>query len=299
MKSRLKFLEFDTNQVSDCGDVLVIDKSSEKLGWQGIILEKGESPHFFPQNVYTPYFYFALALEADLQWKASMDGQMQPLKTVPGDIWINPPGNPFTHHISEPCFFIILAIEEDVLLQAANLLSRKKDLKFLNNYNVRDGGLKNMVELFYHEVESNGKGGKDHLQSLISLLANYYVNNYSNAVNLQNSTLNTSKISPLEFEKVDQFIEDNLDQPITIDKLAEMLNYSKYYFLREFKKFSGNTPLQYILEKKMRRAKELLSEPSNTIASITFDLGFNDQSYFTNVFKSHFGITPGQYRKDL
>mgnify|MGYP001795710388 FL=1 len=91
MKSSLKFFDFDTNEVSDCGDVLVIETSSEKLNWKGILLEKGESPHFFPNNVYTPYFYFALALEADLQWKASMDGQMKSLKTVPGDIWINPP----------------------------------------------------------------------------------------------------------------------------------------------------------------------------------------------------------------
>ncbi|MGH1362273.1 MAG: helix-turn-helix transcriptional regulator [Calditrichia bacterium] len=299
MNSNLKFFDFKTNAESDCGNVLVIETSSKKLGWQGIILEKGESPHFFPQNVYTPYFYFALALEADLEWNASMGGRMQPLKTVPGDIWINPPRQPFTHDISEPCFFIILAVEEDVLLESANIIAKKNDLKFLNNYNVRDAGLKNMIELFYYEVESDGKGGIHHHQNLMSLLSNYYINNYSNAENLKNASLNTSKISQAEFDKLDRFIEGNLDQPIPIEKLAEILNYSKYYFLREFKKFSGHTPLQYILEKKMRRARELLSEPSNTIASVTFDLGFNDQSYFTNVFKSHFGITPGQYRKGL
>lgn len=62
MKSRLQFFEFESGDASDCGNVLVIEKSSEKLGWQGVVLEKGTSPHFYPNNVYTPYFYFALSL---------------------------------------------------------------------------------------------------------------------------------------------------------------------------------------------------------------------------------------------
>ncbi len=299
MKSRLKFLDFETGKASDCGEVLAIEISSGKLGWQGVILEKGSSPHFYPTNVYTPYFYFALALEADLEWQAKIDGAIQPLKTIPGDIWINPPGTPFTHEISEPCFFTILAVEEDVFLKAANLAINKDELKFLNNYNIRDGGLKNIVELFFFEVESGGKNGLSYLQNILSLLANYYINNYSNAADLQNNSLASSKINSSAIEKIDQFIHDNFDQHITIEQLAQLLNYSKYYFLREFKKFTGITPYQYILDKKMRKAKELLANKSNTIAAVTYDLGFNDQSYFTNVFKSHFGLTPGQFQKQL
>lgn len=299
MKSRLKFLDFESDQASDCGNVLAIENSSNKLGWQGVILEKGTSPHFYPNNVYTPYFYFALALEADLEWQAKIDGNIQSLKTIPGDIWINPPKTPFTHHISEPCFFIILAIEEAVLLNATSLTINKNKLKFLNNYNIRDEGLKNIIELFFFEVKSDGKGGQKYLQSLLSLIADYYVNNFSNAAELQNDSLNTSKISKVAFEKIDRFIDDNLDQQITIEQLAQLLNYSKYYFLREFKKFTGFTPYQFILEKKMGKAKELLANPANTIARVTYDLGFSDQSYFTNVFKSHFGMTPGQFQKQI
>lgn len=297
MKSKLQFFDFDTNENSKCGDILDIQISSQNLNWKGVILEKGTSPHFYPNNVYTPYFYYALALDADLNWKAKLDGEMKVLKTIPGDIWINPPKSPFSHEISEPCFFIILAVEEEVLLNSANMVIPKDKLKFLNNYNVTDEGLKNIIELFYWEVKSDGKNGKGYLQNLLSLLANYTINNFSNLPDLQNKSSNTSKITQSEIDKIDNYLNDNINTNITIEDLASKLNYSKYYFLREFKKFTNLTPYQYIIDKKMQKAKKLLLNKSNTITSVAFDLGFNDQSYFTNVFKSHFNLTPGQFQK--
>ena len=299
MKTQLKFFDHKSNNTSNCSDVLDIEISSKDLNWQGIILEKGTSPHFYPKNVYTPYFYFALAIEANLNWKAKFDGKMQLLKSIPGDIWINPPRTPFTHDIDEPCFFIILAIEEDVFLNSATLMFNKKELKFLNNYNVRDDSLKSMIELFYWEVQSGGKNGVQYVNNLLPLICNYYINNYSNFDDLQDRSFNTSKISQTEIEIIDNFIIENMGQNITIEKLAERLNYSKYYFLREFKKITGITPYQYIIDKKMKKAKELLTNKNNTIVSVAFDLGFNDQSYFTNAFRTHFGLTPGQYQKQI
>jgi AraC family transcriptional regulator len=299
MDSQLKFFDFGTGEPSNCGDVLDIEVSSKELGWSGVILEKGTSPHFYPNNVYTPYFYFALAIEANLEWKAKFNGAIQDLKTIPGDIWINPPKTPFSHQISEPCFFIILAVEEEVFLNAAHIGMNKDKLKCLNNYNVTDDGLKNMIQLFFLETQSGGKNGHTYMQNLLSLVTNYYINNYSNYKQLQSGSLKTSKINTGDMELIDSYIHDRLDQKISIEALAETLHYSKYYFLREFKKFKGITPYQYIIEKKIIKAKELLANHTNTISSVAFDLGFNDQSYFTNVFKNHFGLTPGQYQKQL
>jgi AraC family transcriptional regulator len=86
MQANLKFYDFDTNKPSDCGQVQEIEFSSAELDWPGVILEKGSSPHFYPNNVYTPYFYFALALDQDLHWNAATQNGMTELKTSRGDV---------------------------------------------------------------------------------------------------------------------------------------------------------------------------------------------------------------------
>lgn len=297
MKSKLKFIDFDSNELSDCGKVLEIEFSNQGLDWPGVILEKGTSPHFYPQNVYTPYFYFALAIDKDLSWTYEADGKLTSLKTTPGNIWINPPGTPFTHNISEPCYFVILAIEEEVFLSGCPLNLEGKSLRFLNNYNVFDEVIKGLIELFIHEVQSKGYNGRTYLRNLVSLLSTHYIQNYSNYLDQQNTQLNASKFQQNQMDKIDRYIEDNIGEAISVDDLAELLNCSKFYFLREFKKLMGLTPYQYLMNKRLNQAKALLGSEKVNIALIGQQLGFNDQSHFTRAFKSHFNMTPGQFIK--
>lgn len=296
MESQLKFYEFETDQLSDCGSVLDIEFSSRDLNWQGVVLEKGSSPHFYPKNVYTPYFYFALALEQDLQWTVDTDSGESELHTVPGEIWINPPKTPFTHDISETCYFIVLAIEEKVFLEACHLELADKSLSFLNNYNVDDDTIRGIIDLFVLELNSGGRNGYSYLKNLISLLSTHYIQSYSNYPDLVSHQLNTSKFDDRQLQKVEQYIDQHIGETISVDELAELLHCSKFYFLREFKKLTGITPYQYLLNRRLTEAeKRLLSD--QTIASVAFDLGFNDQAHFTRVFKNRFGQTPGQFKK--
>ena len=297
MKSNLKFFDFDTNSPSDCGQVLDIEFSSAGLDWPGVVLEKGSSPCFYPDNVYTPYFYFALALERDLHWSAETVDGMTDLKTSPGDIWINPPNTPFSHEISEPCYFVILAVEEKQFLESCSLNLKGMNLQFLNNYNVHDETIKGIIELFLIEARTGGRNGYAYLKNLIALLATQYIQNYSNFSDLQNERPTASKLDQNQIDKVDLYIDKNIGSNISVDDLADLLHYSKFYFLREFKKFVGITPYQYLMNKRLEQARVLLSSPQSSIASVGSDLGFNDQSHFTRAFKNEFGLTPKQFQK--
>ena len=297
MKSNLKFIDFNSNELSDCGLVLDIELSNIELDWSGVILEKGSSPYFYPQNVYTPYFYFALAIEEDLNWAVETDGNLTSLKTTPGNVWINPPRTPFTHDISEPCYFVILAIEEETFLSSCPLNLEGKDLQFLNNYNVFDETIRGIMELFVLEVQAKGRNGNVYLRNLLSLLSTHYIQNFSNYFDQLNSQLSLSKLDQMQVDKINQYLEDNISRSITVDDLAELLHYSKFYFLREFKKFTGLTPYQHLMNKRLERAKLLLSAEKASIAVIAQDLGFGDQAHFTRAFKNHFNMTPGQYIK--
>ncbi|MEM7206451.1 MAG: AraC family transcriptional regulator [Pseudomonadota bacterium] len=297
MKSNLEFYDFETHAPSDCGEVLDIEFSSSGIDWPGVVLEKGSSPYFYPDNVYTPYFYFAMALDEELHWSAETDEGMTALKTIPGDIWINPPGTPFTHAISEPCYFVILAVKEREFLDAATTQIKDLKLQFLNNYNVHDETIKGIIDLFLIEARAGGRNGYAYLKNLISLLSTHYIQSYSNYPDLQSERTAASSFGQEQIEKVNRYIDKNIGNNVLVDDLAELLHCSKYHFLREFKKFTGITPYQYLLDKRLTQAKTMLAAASGTITSIGYDLGFNDQAHFTRAFKKQFGITPGQFQK--
>ena len=297
MRSKLEFYDFDSNAVSDCGDVLEIEFSSEPLNWDGVVLEKGSSPHFYPNNVYTPYFYFALALDEDLHWRVATDGGMATLKTTPGEIWINPPSTPFSHDISEPCHFVILAVKEQIFLENCTLNLKGKDLQFLNNYNVQDDVIKGMLDLFLIEASTGGRNGYAYLKNLLSLLSTHYIHNYSNYDDLEQQRAAGSRFDQRQMARIDRYIEDHIGASISVDNLADMLGCSKFYFLREFKKLVGITPYQYLLNKRLELAQTRLAIPGSSIATVGMELGFNDQAHFTRAFKTQFGETPGQFQK--
>ena len=70
---------------------------------------------------------------------------------------------------------------------------------------------------------------------------------------------------------------------------------SASYFSRRFKEITGQTPFEYLLAYRVEVACEMLLEGSENVTEICYKCGFNDLSYFINVFKKHMGISPKSY----
>lgn len=294
MKTHIKYIDNISENISNCGQPLVIELSSYNLNWEGILIEKGYSPYFYPNNVITPYFYFALAIDSKFNWKIKDNNELKSLKTETGEIWINPPNTPFSHIIDEPCYFIILTVEEITLFKYFEGVLPKDKLQFLNNYNLIDCNLKYFIELFLNEVINKGKNGIQYIQNLLRLFSIYFIKNYSNYYDLIAQIKYSSIIDDRKLKLINEYINKNIESDISIDDLANLCKLSKFYFLKEFKKASGITPYQYIIKLKLEKAKELLK--NERIIDITYQLGFSDQSHFTNSFKKYFGYPPGEYK---
>lgn len=83
---------------------------------------------------------------------------------------------------------------------------------------------------------------------------------------------------------------------ITVSECAAFCNLSKPHFTRVFKEATGMPPVQYMLEIRIERARELLDFTDKSIAEIAEASGFSDQNYFARTFKKVTGMTPTQYR---
>ena len=83
----------------------------------------------------------------------------------------------------------------------------------------------------------------------------------------------------------------------TVTELSELYNMSEGHFIRQFKVYTGYTPLEYRAMKRMENAKSLLSGTDMSVSDISESLGFDDPLYFSRVFKKNTGISPREYRK--
>ena len=84
---------------------------------------------------------------------------------------------------------------------------------------------------------------------------------------------------------------------ISIEHLASLCGVSSVHLRGIFKKRFAMSPIKYINDLKMTRAKELLNSQFYTVSEVCFLSGYNDESYFSREFKKTFGITPSEYAK--
>ncbi|MEJ2404621.1 MAG: AraC family transcriptional regulator [Candidatus Thiodiazotropha sp.] len=93
-----------------------------------------------------------------------------------------------------------------------------------------------------------------------------------------------------------EYIHANLHEDISIESLANISYMSPYYFIRWFKKQSGETPYQFILRQRMDRAKQLLINTDKPVIEIASETGYGYSCNFSNAFKQYTGITPKSFR---
>lgn len=84
---------------------------------------------------------------------------------------------------------------------------------------------------------------------------------------------------------------------ITLDSLAQEFNVSKYHLSREFKKYTGYSPNEYVIAVRINRAKELLRCSTHTVGEIAQLTGCGDVNHFIQLFKSREKTTPAAFRK--
>ena len=92
------------------------------------------------------------------------------------------------------------------------------------------------------------------------------------------------------------YMKDNLREKLTVEQIAEQAGFSKFYFLRLFKRITGCTVVQYINLLRCETAKELLRERNFSVKEAALACGFDNLSYFSSVFKKHTGYLPGVYK---
>ncbi len=93
------------------------------------------------------------------------------------------------------------------------------------------------------------------------------------------------------------FVEEHLEESLSLDSLSARACLSKFHFSRAFRIAVGTSPQRYVRTRRLRWAKSLLLEGRQSLANIAFACDFSSQANFSRAFRRAFGLTPGGYRR--
>lgn len=94
-----------------------------------------------------------------------------------------------------------------------------------------------------------------------------------------------------------KFIDECYDQPLDLGEISKQACLSRYHFLRSFRDAFETTPRQYLIQRRIEKAKELLRVRSLSVTDICFEVGFQSLGSFSSLFRRCVGDAPVAYRR--
>ncbi|MCM3654397.1 AraC family transcriptional regulator [Metabacillus litoralis] len=114
---------------------------------------------------------------------------------------------------------------------------------------------------------------------------------------LNEITHETTDIQEKVIKQAMAYIESHFNEEIKLKDLAYYVNLTPFHFSRVFKKYTGYSPYEYIINYRINYAKTLLQNTTTSIKEISIESGFNNDTHFMTTFKKHTNLTPKQFRE--
>jgi AraC family transcriptional regulator len=106
-----------------------------------------------------------------------------------------------------------------------------------------------------------------------------------------------SGLTPSQLRLVTDYIDRHLNEKIAISELASLVDLTRFHFIRAFRQAAGMTPLQFIIRRRIERAREFLAEHGTSIADVAIRSGFGSSIQMTRAFRRIVGMTPSAIRR--
>ena len=231
-----------------------------------------------------------------------IDGPWQTRKLQRGDIFITRASAPYEIRckspVGEELDFIVIHLELDRYLAALAAVHPGKthEVEIIDFFG-RDEALAHLCFACAELLSAKVRGNSTSLTPLIQLLGSYLVEKYADAAPAKLDFRGGLPIHQLR--KVEDYVREQLEEDISVEVLAELVELSPFHFSRVFKQATGMTPLQFVTRERITRAQQLIRETSRSLIEIALDVGYTSPSYFAQVFRRVAGVTPTEFRSGL
>jgi AraC family transcriptional regulator len=272
--------------------------SSQNKGWQGILVEQYQSPphqflegSFSALSVHWLNFYltkpFHLVQKHDDRLHESIiqNGNLVLVPAGQTTYWRSRSGHTPLSKIS-----ICLQPELDTQIAESSDLNGDR-IELIDCFSRSDPHLRQIAIMLLAELRSGGIMGELYIESLTQLFVIHLLRHYSV---FQPTIVNRYSLNPARLKSAVDYIHAHLDGDLSMVQIASSVNNSPSHFARLFKKATGISLHQYVIQQRVERAKLLLKTKDLPISDIAAQVGFASPSHLTHHCKRQTGMTPGQ-----
>ena len=206
-----------------------------------------------------------------------------------GEMTLMPSGVASAWSWNSTCDRVDVAMSREVL-------GNGESLDVVDRFLFRDAQIALICRQIYQEVSLDILADRLHLESLVIQLALVLQSRYSRA-SREERRAPSGGLTRMQTRRVLEYIECNLGRGITLREMSGVVDLSPNHFARMFKVTMQTPPYQYVLDRRVERAKALLRANRTSLLEISISTGFCDQSHLSSAFRRVVGVTPTEFQQ--
>jgi len=270
---------------------------SLKKDWQDITVEYGLLESVGDFEFAMPKHAISVAFIPHERVIWSVDGKKQTTALPAGSAFLYGDREFVWHHREKASEYVTLYLDPQHRQQIALENDLPAETKLTHRVIFPDPTITQVAHWFKGELLNEGLGGNLFAESLKNLLTIHLLRHYCESGRPQQKLVVPGRaLDAVKLKQVQDYIEEHLAEDIAIDAMAALIPMSQFHFARAFKASMGETPHKYLIQRRMERAKVLLTVTQLAIAEVAYRVGFSNQSHFTAHFRKATGVTPKDYR---
>lgn len=276
------------------GEVL---STSEELGWKDV---EQRSYRYKGQDVLIPpldHFMIVCYYTGQTPMDRCIDEGWKRTACAPGDIsLLTMSQNSHWHWTEEIDVSHVYLSNALVSRVAMDVMERPiEEVRLHDLLRTQDSILTSIVGAITREVNNRGIGGSLYAEALGMQLAIHLLRHYASVTFKEREA--PGRLSLLQKQRLLEFINDHLQDPIRLDEMADAVGLGVWTFSRKFSESFDCSPHTFVTGQRVERAKRMLCEGTLAIKEIAYLCGFSDQAHLTRVLRARLGTTPAQLRR--
>ncbi|MBR8838126.1 MAG: helix-turn-helix transcriptional regulator [Stigonema ocellatum SAG 48.90 = DSM 106950] len=262
-------------------------------GWKGITFGYMCQPAFELPEVCTPRWHGVGIFthgERVIYADRKIDGRWRRDAVVGGDIVVTPVNVRHQASWESEGDFILMGIEPDVFACTVDEAAEPKQVEIIPHFATPDPLVYQIGIALKNTLENNPFGSRLYAETMVAALSVHLMQHYS--TRKPKFQEYTGGLPRRKLQRLMEYINEHLDKNLGLSELAALVQMSPHYFSQLFKQSTGMTPHQYVIRRRVERAKELILQGEMTMAEIAHNVGFANQSHLNLHFKRLLGVTP-------